>query len=139
MDQRNYCVPLPLPLPPPPLPLPQSSSPLPAPAAPLRSFRRCSLRHPHPSPQRFPPVDYTDKISINVPVVNMVRDIPIMILMRAISTIEGHWKEWALKSRLFWALKWQRAKRDIRAHPFQWPEEWICPHAPYKKTGAVHW
>jgi hypothetical protein len=22
-----------------------------------------------------------------------------------------HWKGWALKSRLFWALKWQRAKR----------------------------
>jgi hypothetical protein len=24
---------------------------------------------------------------------------------------KGHWKGWALKSRLFWALKWQRVKR----------------------------
>jgi hypothetical protein len=26
---------------------------------------------------------------------------------------EGHYKGWALKSRLFWALKWQRAIRYI--------------------------
>jgi hypothetical protein len=24
---------------------------------------------------------------------------------------KGHWKEWALKIKTFWALKWQRAKR----------------------------
>jgi hypothetical protein len=24
---------------------------------------------------------------------------------------EGNWKKWALKSRLFWILKWQQAKR----------------------------
>jgi hypothetical protein len=24
---------------------------------------------------------------------------------------DGHWKGWALKLRIFWALKWQRAKR----------------------------
>jgi hypothetical protein len=36
---------------------------------------------------------------------------------------DGHWKGRALKSRLFWALKWQRAKRvtfgpkKVEAHP----------------------
>jgi hypothetical protein len=30
-----------------------------------------------------------------------------MILMRAMSITMGHWKGWALKSRLFGTLKWQ--------------------------------
>jgi hypothetical protein len=34
-----------------------------------------------------------------------------MILMRALSIYKGHWKGWALKSRLFWAPQLQRAKR----------------------------
>ncbi len=48
-----------------------------------------------------------------------------MILMQAISIYKGHSKEWSLKSRLFWALKWQQEKRvpfgaqlsqDFRTH-----------------------
>jgi hypothetical protein len=52
---------------------------------------------------------------------------------------EGRLKGWALKSRLFWALKRQQAQRVpfglkkveiffFRAHPFKRTEKWISSH-----------
>jgi hypothetical protein len=50
------------------------------------------------------------RITINAPVVYMARDVGNDSDAGNIH-YEGHWKGWALKSRLFWALKWQQAKR----------------------------
>jgi hypothetical protein len=49
------------------------------------------------------------KNNITINVVYIARD--VIILMRAISITRATAKGWALKSRLFWALKWQRAQR----------------------------
>ncbi len=48
-------------------------------------------------------------LTINVPVVYMARD--VMFFMPAISISRAIGRGWALKSRLFRALKWYRVKR----------------------------
>jgi hypothetical protein len=51
-------------------------------------------------------------VTINVPVVYMAQY--VMILRRAISITRGIGRGGPWKSRLFWALKWQQAKRFAR-------------------------
>ncbi len=50
---------------------------------------------------------------------------------------EGHWKGWAWKQRLFWALKWLRAKRV----PFQIKDRprLFCNTSNYRhRTKIIH-
>ncbi len=39
----------------------------------------------------------------------------------------GRLKGWALKSRLFWVLKWQRAVKPMRIHPDPDPVQTLPP------------
>jgi hypothetical protein len=63
-------------------------------------------------------------ITINVPVVYMVRN--VMILMRE---NPGHWKGYALKIETFWALNWQRAKRGEEGEPLYPTHPTLFPEA----------
>jgi hypothetical protein len=60
------------------------------------------------------------KLTINVPVVYMARD--VMILMRE-NHFEGHWKGWALKIETFWALTMREASAIWAQKSFFWFDE----------------
>jgi hypothetical protein len=60
----------------------------------------------------------------------MARD--VMILMRE----NTFWAQTALA--LLVAISGPKKVSIFRAHPFQWPEQWIFPHQnPYKKIGPL--
>jgi hypothetical protein len=60
-----------------------------------------------------------DFLIFNVPVVFMAR---YVMILRGATHYEGHWKGWALKIRLFCALKWQeRSQCHLAPKRYKFP------------------